>query len=430
MQPARADALPAPSPLASSWSLDPNTVFLNHGSFGATPRAVLDAQSRWRDRMERDPVRFFVEEHQEALDAARRALASFLHCRWDSLALLPNATFSITTVLRHLAQSGFIRAGDVLAMPDHEYPACQANVRAVAERVGVSARHIPLPFPLPRDREKAQHVLMDAFSRGLPPGTRVVLLSHATSPTGLILPVEAMVRVVRERFGRDAFVIIDGAHGAGFIPDLRPDALGADAYTSNCHKWLCTPKGSAFLWVSDELRERIRPLVLSNNAESPKSGRPQFLTEFDYTGTQDCTAHYVIPETLSCMTTLVSGGWPEIIARNHDLCLRGRDVLCRALSLEACAPDAMLGSTCSLVLPLAPIKLPTRYADALQDALLDRWRIQVPVWNWTLSSGRVVRILRISAQLYNSIDQYEYLAQSLRSELAREASAGSSRLSR
>jgi isopenicillin-N epimerase len=418
------------SPLARHWHLDPNIVFLNHGSFGATPTRVLGAQQAWRERLENDPIRFFVEHHEGAMDAARRALAEFLRCEWDALALLPNATMAVATVFAHLRDTGFLRADDEVLVPDHEYPACQNNARHFAGLCGAQVVAAPLAFPLPRDARATEHTIVASILAHASHRTRVVLLSHVTSPTGLIMPVERIVHELRHRLGEGVRIIIDGAHGVGFVPSLAPSELGCDYYTSNCHKWLCSPKGSAFLWVREELREGLRPLALSNSAERPRAGRAQFLTEFDYLGTTDCTALYCIPDAVQTMGAMMPGGWAEVMKNNRALCLHARDVLCAALNIQPTAPDAMVGCICSIVLPEHPPALaerlrqrPSRYGDALQDALLDRWRIQVPVWNWTLATGNVVRILRVSAQAYNSIGQYQYLAGAVREELGREAGA-------
>ncbi len=426
-RPASSTDIPPPSPLARHWDLDPRIVFLNHGSFGATPRRVLGTQAMWRARMESEPVRFFVEDHQNVMDNARRALGDFLACDWDCLALLPNATQAVATVLSHLRETGFLTAGSEILIPDHEYPACANNARHIARLANATTITAPIPFPLPRDAKAAEDAVVACVMDKVTPQTRILLLSNVTSPTGLILPIERIIKEVRAKRGDAVRIIIDAAHGIGFIPNLRPAATGADYFTSNCHKWLCAPKGTAFLWVRRDLRTGFRPMVLSNNAEKPKPGRDHFLTEFDYIGTTDCTAFYAIPDTIQTIGAMVQGGWPEAIRRNHDLCRKGRDILCAALNIQPTAPDTMVGSICSMILPEHPPALaqhlrtrPARYGDALQDTLLDRWHIQVPIWNWTLSTGATVRILRISAQLHNSAAQYEYLAKAVKEELNNE----------
>ncbi len=407
-------ALPIPSPLARHWSLDPGVVYLNHGSFGATPTAVLAAQQGYRDRMEREAVRFFVEYLPGAMDRARAALARFLNADAGSIAPITNATIAIATVLDNLVRRGRLNEGDELLTNAHEYPACQNNLRRAARDARCAVVSAEIPFPCPGPDAVVDSVLAKVTSR-----TRVVLLSHVTSPTGLVLPVGALVP---ELHRRGVITIIDGAHAAGMIDGLDLGALAPCFYTSNCHKWICSPKGSAFLHVREDFRDDFRPLVLSNNAESPQPGRDLFRTEFDYQGTADLTALLAIPDALEFMPTLLPGGWPEIIRHNHDLCLRARNVLCQRWGVAPTAPDFMVGSICTLVLPktakpMLPGDDPASAFPPLQQRLMKRHSIQVPVWS---VPGRAERTLRISAQLYNSIEQYGYLAEAVAEELARE----------
>lgn len=416
-RPASSATLPAPSDLARHWTLDPGTVYLNHGSFGACPRAALDAQSRYRADLEREPVRFFVEKLQGLMDAARAGLGAFLRCRPQDLALLPNATTAVATVLRNLEPT--LKPGDELLGNTHEYPACMNSMRRTAAATGAIVTTAELPFPVRSPDEVAAAIMAKVTPR-----TRLVLISHITSSSGYIVPVD---RFVSELEKRGIQCLVDGAHAAGSLASLNLSTLGASYYTANCHKWLCTPKGSAFLHVREDHQKTFRPLALSNNAEKPKPGRAQFLTEFDYIGTTDPTAFLAIPDTMSTVAAMVPGGWPEVMRRNHDLLLRGRDIVCKALGVKPPVPDAMLASISTIPLPSHPADLqsrlsarPSRYHDALQDILLDRHKIQVPLWFTTPAGAPPVRVLRISAQLYNSVAQYEYLARVLVDELAAE----------
>ncbi|MBS0195819.1 MAG: aminotransferase class V-fold PLP-dependent enzyme [Planctomycetes bacterium] len=415
--------MPTPPPgseLARHWTLDPATCFLNHGSFGACPREVLAAQSRVREQMESEPVRFFVEEFESLVDAARRSLAAFLHCDWRDLAPMPNATNAVATIVENFADSGRLAPGDEILTNDHEYPACQNNLRRAAARAGARIVVAPVPFPCPSPDAAADAILSHATKR-----TRLALISHVTSPTGLVFPVE---RVVRELEGSGIATLVDGAHAPGMVPTLDLTTLGASFYTANCHKWICSPKGSAFLYVRKDYQEGdapIRPLVLSNNAEKPKPGRSQFLTEFDYIGTNDYSAFFTIPDAIRCMGAMQPGGWPGVMQANHDLCLAGRDIICRELGITPTAPDGMVGSICTMILPSHDearrqrlAQRPSRYHDAIQDAILKKHRIQVPFWGL---AAKPERFLRISAQLYNSLDQYKYLAAAVREELAIES---------
>jgi isopenicillin-N epimerase len=406
--------LPRPSDLAKHWTLDPEVCFLNHGSFGACPRVVLDTQAELRARMEREPIRWFIETQPGLIDEARAALAAFVRCRAEDLVFIPNATQAVATVLTNLEPS--LRPGDELLATGQEYPACMNNLRRAAQRTGAKVVTAPIPFPLRSEDQIVEAVLAAVTAR-----TRVALLSHATSPSGLILPVEKLVPQLERR---GVITVIDGAHAPGFTPRVDLTALGCSFYTANCHKWICSPKGSALLFIREDRQKDFRPLFLSNSAEKPKPGRKHLLTEFDFVGTADATPYLSIPAALRTVGGLVEGGWPEVMRRNHALMLKGRAAVCSAMGVEPPAPDSMLGPMATIFLPqydadrhAGVMARPSRYHDALQDALIERWRIQVPVW---AIPGDTRRLIRISAQLYNSPEQYEYLAGALREELDRE----------
>jgi isopenicillin-N epimerase len=411
--------LPAPSEFARHWAIDPGICFLNHGSFGGTPRAVMAAQDALRARMEAETIRFFVQDFSGLVDRARRSLAAFLHCQWDDLAPVPNATVAVATVLDSLIDEGLIAPGDELLTNDHEYPACQNNLRRAARRSGAKVVIAELPFPCPSAEAMIDGVLAKVTSR-----TRLALLSHVTSPTGLVMPVE---RLVPELERRGVMTLVDGAHAPGMVAGLDLDAMGASFYTANCHKWICSPKGSAFLHVRKDLQPRVRPLALSNNAERPKPGRSQFLTEFEYVGTCDYTAFMCIPDAIEFMSGLLPGGFAEVMERNRRLCLAGRDILCRELGITPPAPDAMIGAICTMILPpheearrLRLSQRPSIYHDAIQDEALRRFSIQVPFWGLP---SRPDRFVRISAQLHNSEAQYRHLAGAIKVLLEEERRA-------
>lgn len=407
--------LPNPSPLFRHWNLEPDLVFLNHGSFGACPREVLAAQDRYRAQMEREPVRFFVEEFQGLMDRTRRDLATFLGCHWDEIAPIPNATVASATVFDNLG----LKPGDEIVINEHEYPACQNNARRAAARAGASVVTTSMPFPIAGPQQ-----IVDAILSKVTPKTRLAMISHVTSPTGLVLPVE---RLTAELESRGVHVFIDGAHAPGMVSSLNLGTLRPSYYTANCHKWICSPKGGAFVYVRRDRQAGFRPLVLSNNAEKPKAGRSQFLTEFEFVGTGDYTPFFAIGDALRVMGGMVAGGWAELMRRNHEMAVRGRDLVCNELGITPPAPQAMLGSIVTMILPSHPPERqerlkarPSAYHDALQDALIHKHRIQVPVWGL---AGKPERFVRISAQVYNTEEQYAYLAKALKAELEEEARA-------
>lgn len=392
------------SPLSQHWTLDPEIDFLNHGSFGACPAEVLAAQQEWRARLERRPCRFMTGELDPGLDASRRALAALLGADPQDLVFIPNATTGVNTVLQSLQ----FAAGDELLTTNHAYDSCRNALDLVARRSGASVVVAHVPFPLQSPDEVAA-----AIRGAVTPRTRLVLLDHVTSPTGLVFPV---AEIVRELSAQGIETLIDGAHAPGMLPvDLQQ--LGATYYTANCHKWLCAPKGAAFLWVRRDRQASIHPLVVSHGATSKRTDRSRFHLEFDWMGTADPTPYLSIPAALRAMESLLPGGWPEIRARNHALAMAAQAVLCSALGIPAPAPESMIGSLVAVPLPPPRTALtPTdpQWLNALQQELYEQHRIETPVYTWPKAPQR---LLRVAAQLYNDRSQYERLAGVLRTVL-------------
>ena len=379
--------------LARHWSLDPAVTFLNHGSFGACPIAVQAWQSELRARLESEPVRFFDRELPALLAEARAALAAFVGADADDLAFVNNATAGVNTVLRSLP----FGRGDELLTTDHEYSASYNALRFAADRAGATVVVAEVPFPI-----ESPDQVVDAVLARVGPRTRLALLDHVTSRTGLVFPLAQLVAALRDR-GVDT--LVDGAHAAGQVAlDVR--AIGAAYYTGNCHKWLCAPKGAAFLVVRRDRQPEVRPLVISHGAHAMRPrGVSLFRAEFDWTGTDDPTAWLCVPEAIGVVGGLVPGGWEEVRGRNRALVLQARDRLCDALGIRPPAPDEMIGSMASL--PLAR-------GSGLQDRLLSGHAIEVPVQPWHRPPGWT---LRVSAQLYNDASDYGRLADALAREL-------------
>ena len=404
MAPPSNSTLAQPASDPRLWPLDPGLTFLNHGSFGSCPRAVLEFQRELRDRLERQPVQFFVRELEGRLDAARAALAAFVGARAENLVFVPNATAGVNTVLRALR----FERGDELLVTNQEYNACRNAAHAKAERDGLRVVVADVPFPLQSGDEVVEAVLRAVTSR-----TRLALLDHVTSQTGLIFPIESLVRELTA-CGLDT--LVDGAHAPGMVR-LELERLGAAYYTGNCHKWICAPKTAALLHVRPDRQELVRPLVLSHGANSPRTDRSRFQIEFAWMGTSDPTACLSVPEALRVVGAMLPGGWPSVMQRNRELALAGRKALCDALKIPPPCPEELIGSLASVPIPDGagdPLPKSPLYLDPLQDRLLHRHGIEVPVIPWPAPPRR---LLRISAQLYNSLPQYEKLASALTTEL-------------
>jgi isopenicillin-N epimerase len=385
---------------AGAWLLDPEVTFLNHGSFGSCPQPVLDVQGDFRRRFEREPVRFVEKLLEGLLDEARAAVGTFVGADPGDLVFVANATTGVNTVLQSLP----LGKADELIVTDQGYNACRNALDHYAERAGARVAVVRVPFPV-RDPDE----IVAAVLAMVTPRTRLALFDHVASPTALIFPVE---RLVRELTARGVETLIDGAHAPGMVPlDLR--ALGATYYAANFHKWCCAPKGAGMLYVRRDRQKKIRPLVISHGANSPRTDRTRFLLEFDWTGTQDMSAVLSIPYALRYLEGLAPGGFAALMPMNHALALEARRIIADRLDLELPCPDDMVGSMAALPLPDAG----EGDAESLHVKLQEKWRIEVPVFAWPAASKRLVRV---SAQIYNHRAQYERLADALGSELERE----------
>jgi isopenicillin-N epimerase len=374
------------TPFAGAWALDPSVIYLNHGSFGACPTAVLAQQTALRLQMEREPVDFLATELPSRLQAARVVLAQFLGADAADLAFVTNATTGVNAVLRSLA----FAPGDELLVTNHTYAACRKTIDFVASSTGAQVVVASLPFPLQNDDQ-----LLEAVLACVTPRTRLALIDHVTSPTALILP---LARLVRELDARGVDTLVDGAHAPGMVP-IELSRLGAAYYTGNAHKWLCAPKGAAFLHVRRDRQPGLHPSVISH-------GYPAgFQAEFDWTGTCDPTAWLCIPEAIRYLAGLLPEGWSDIMQRNHALALQARTLLCERFELEAPCPDSMIGSMASIILP---VPAAGSAAARLDSDALTLWFRERGIQTWLYASP--VPVLRISAQLYNSIEQYQQLA--------------------
>jgi len=364
------------------WLLDPDVAFLNHGSFGATPRPVLAEQDRWRILMERHPTHFMSEELPPALRAAAARLAAFVGARADDLVFVENATAGCNAVLRSLR----FAPGDEILVTDHGYPAVRKAAEYVVARAGACVVEAAVPFPL----EDAAQVVSAVAAR-LGPRTRLAIFDHVTSPTAIIFPVRELTALCR---AAGVPVLVDGAHAPGML-SLDVPAIGADWYTGNCHKWLMAPKGSAFLWVAPDRQADTHPLVISHGFGDG------FTAEFDWVGTRDPSAWLAVPAAIDFHERL---GGARLRERNAALAREQGTLLARAWNTERGAPDALTGSMAAVRLPLREAATAER-ALKLRRKLFAEHRIEVPV-----SPFAGALWARISAHAYNRPEDYARLA--------------------
>jgi isopenicillin-N epimerase len=377
----------------SPWRLDPGIVFLNHGSFGASPEPVVAARQAILEELEANPMTGLERAFEPRLDAARAEVARFIGADPEGTVVVPNATTGVSTVLRSLR----FRPGDELLTTDHEYNACLNALHAVADEAHARVVGVRIPLPI-RDPREVTEALLAAVT----PRTRLALVSHVTSPSGLVFPIEDIVREL-DRLGVDT--LVDAAHSAGMVP-VDVSALGAAYWTGNCHKWLCAPKVSGVLVVREDRRHLVRPLVTSHGANDPRTERPRLWQLFDWPGTIDPSPFLVVPFAIRLLATLHPDGWPGLMEENRDAAIRSRRRLLEALGGEAIAPESMLGSMASVALPKG-LLASDRDATALCDALAAEDHIEVPISPFPVPAARLERgsapsvfFVRVSRERY------------------------------
>jgi isopenicillin-N epimerase len=370
------------------WSLDPTIVHLNHGSYGGCPHAVTLTAAAWRARLEAAPMKFMVLDWQTEIDRARAGLAEFVHAPAERLVFVGNTTIGVAIALNSIE----VAAGDDIVTTDHAYRACRNQLDRLAHARGATITAVTLPLPFDAG------ALIDAVGRALTPRTRLALFDHITSATALCLPIAELVALAT---ARGIPVIVDGAHAPGQIP-LDVSAIGATFYVGNCHKWLCAPKGSAFVVFADGVA--VRPVVTSHGA-SPEVGPPNRLhAELDWSGTYDPAPLLSVPAAIATVA-VEGGGWPAIYRRNHELVLELRRRLTDGSRTPPLAPDDALACMAAIPIDLPPGAEPL----ALKDQLLrDGWEVQIVEF----PTGPMVRL---SAHLYNHAGEAELLAAKLRS---------------
>ena len=387
--------------LSRHFLLDPDVVFLNHGSFGACPRPVFEDYQRWQVRLERQPVEFLDSRRGLAANllTARTALAAELGTAPDSIAQVSNATTGLNIALQSLP----LQPGDEILTTNHEYSALEKTLAFVCRRTG--ARIVTVEVPLPLTSAEAFH---DVVLAGITPRTRVLFLSHITSPTALLFPIEPLVAEARQR---GIWSVIDGAHTPGHIP-LDLDAIGADFYSGNCHKWMMSPKGAAFLHVRPEWQAMIDPLVISHGWTADNKepgvrgpfGASAFVDEIEMQGTRDPSPWLAVPSAIEFRR---AHDWWQVAAECTRL---AQETAARVSDLFGLAPlsSPEFSAPQMVAMPIAPCDpIP------VHDALLRDYGIEIPVFEW---QGH--HIARLSCQGYNTREQMDLLVEALGDVLA------------
>ena len=367
--------LPLPD-LADHFLLRRDITYLNHGSFGACPTPVFDTYQQWQRELEREPVDFLSRRVGGLLAAAREQLGAFVGADGRNLVFVPNATFGVNIVARSLE----LEPGDEILSTNHEYGAADRAWRFTCERrqVRYINHAISLPFTTPE-------AVVEQLWEGVTARTKVIFLSHITSPTAVILPVAAICARAR---AAGILTVIDGAHAPGQI-DLDMDTIGADFYTGNCHKWLCAPKGAGFLYARPECQELLQPLVVSWGWDSVKPSDSRFIDHFDWLGTHDPAAYLSVPAAIDFQR---QHDWPGIRAACHELLSSIRSEVATRTGLPQICPDSSEWWAQMCVLPILPVDF-----QELSRYLWSERHIEIPLTHW---NGQ--RFVRVSIQAYNS----------------------------
>jgi len=385
--------------------LDPEVIFLNHGSFGACPKPVFDEYQRWQRELERQPVEFLGRRFNDLMREARSALGGYLGAAADDLVYVTNATVGLNIVARSLD----LRTGDEVLSTDHEYGALDRTWRFICAKRGAKYIRQPVPVPIgrggPRGRpgsapSRPLHEVVDAIWSGVTDRTRVLFISHITSPTAITFPIRPLIDRARER---NIITIVDGAHAPGQI-DLNLRELGADFYSGNLHKWLMSPKGAAFLYARKEMQHLVEPLVVSWGWEAERPGSSKFVDEQEWEGTRDIAAFLSVPAAIQFQR---DHDWPRVRRECHELVRDARQQVSRLFDLPPLTPDDEQWFAQMSALPLPPCDL-----DALKHRLYDEYRIEIPVIRWN-DRGFV----RISIQGYNTPADVDALCGALRASL-------------
>ena len=385
------------SSLKEYFLLDPGVVFLNHGSYGATPKPVFEDYQNWQRRLEHQPVLFLGRELRNLMRESRAALGEYLNAEPDDLVYIPNATHGVNI----LAHSLELKPGDEILTTDHEYGACDYTWELNCEKRGATYIHQPMPLPV-----KSEAEIVEQFWQGVTSQTKVIYLSPITSSTALRLPVEAICARAR---GRGILTIVDAAHSPGQIPvDLQ--TLGADIVFGNCHKWMLAPKGSAFLYARREVQDLIQPFIVSwGTHPTPQIATgSRFIDILQWTGTKDPTAALAVPRAIQFMR---EHGWEEVRRRCHTLL---RQALERICDLTGLSPAYPLDSDFYSQMGIAP--LPPSDLTVLQSRLYDEFKIEVPLVQWQKN-----QFVRISIQGYNDQADVDMLIEALKTLLPQVA---------
>jgi isopenicillin-N epimerase len=376
------------SNLKRDFLLNPEIIYLNHGSFGACPKPVFEVYQAWQRELEKQPVEFLGRRMIELMARARKALAEFLGVMTDNVVYFSNPT----TTANMIARSLDLKPGDEILTTDHEYGAMNRTWHFVCLMTG--AKYIQQTIPLPLTSHED---LLEQFFAGVTSRTKVVFVSHITSPTALIFPIKDLCQQARQA---GLISIVDGAHAPGQI-SLNLDDIGADLYIGACHKWLCAPKGAAFLYARPEIQPSLNPLVVSWGYESENPGSSQFIDYHEWQGTRDLAPFLSVPAAIDYQN---NNNWHAVRLNSHSLASQTRQRINHLTGLEPICPDSI-----NWYVQMTSIRLPSGIdIEWLKENLYNKFRIEVPVFSWNDHP-----MIRVSFQGYNDQSDADALLEAL-----------------
>ena len=365
--------------------LDPNITFLNHGSFGACPKVVFDNYQYWQRELEIQPVKFFTKVLYEKLEYSRKKLSNFIGCDHDELIFFQNSTTAVSNIICNLN----LKSGDEVLMSSHEYGALIRSWVEWGVKKNIKIIQQEVKLPLTNESE-----FIESIWRGVTPKTKVIFLSHITSATGLIFPVEKIISMAKQK---KIMTIIDGAHVPAHI-SLNIHKINCDFYAGALHKWLCGPKGASFLYVKKEHQAWVKPLIYSWGKEGDDPGPSEFLQDFQWQGTRDMAAFLSIPSAIEF--------YHDYLKKNLKLCRKNIKYAFKNLELTLKTEPISNGG--NWIAQMVSHPLPKTAPPDLKEILYNKYKIEIPIFEW---ENRM--FIRISMQIYNEKKEIDLLLSAL-----------------
>lgn len=378
--------------LSSYFLLNPNITFLNFGSFGACVKPVFEQYQHYQLELEQEPIQFMTVKGLEYLKQSRKALANYINCNADDVVYVTNPSYAVNTIAKNLP----LQSGDEILTTDLEYGACEKTWHYYCKKTGITLVKAPTTFPI-TTKEK----FIDDFFKGLTAKTKMVFISHITSSTGLRLPVEEICAIAKQK---GLITFVDGAHAPAQVP-LQLQTLQADIYTGACHKWMMTPKGNSFLYVTKQLQQFVDPLVISWGYDAMFPSHSQFLDYHQFNGTRDFSAFLTTPTAIQFME---QHNWNEVSAKCRELTKANAHAICSLLHTQPIAP---ISDDFLVQLYSTPIK--TAEPEKLKQLLYQQYNIEIPIMRHASNT-----YIRYSVQAFNTQKDFDALFNALKNIIA------------